>query len=388
MGQTVDILSRLVGFDTVSARSNLEIIGFIVGYLRERDFRLNQIIGPCGDKAGLFAVRGPAEGGLLLSGHTDVVPTEGQDWTCDPFRLTSRDGRLFGRGTTDMKGYLACMLRAADKAARRDLREPLKLVFSYDEEIGCVGIQNMTDRLVPLLGAPRACFVGEPTEMQVAIGHKGKAAIRAVCTGQSGHSALAPQFVNALHLAADFVTELRGVQTWLAENGARDAAYDIDYSTVHVGRLAGGVALNIVPDHADLTLEYRHFAADDPDHIMGLISDAARRVSNSYRRSFPDAAISLDRYNAYPGLDVPAGADVVALGQRLAKTNQVTKVAFGTEAGVFDALGIPTIVCGPGSMAGQGHKPDEFIAMEQLAACDHMMDRIVDEISSHGAGHP
>jgi acetylornithine deacetylase len=388
MTQTVDILEHLIGFNSISARSNLDIIGFIEAYLRERGFRLTRITGVDGEKAGLFAELGPSGGGLLLSGHTDVVPTEGQDWTCDPFRLSQKDGKLFGRGTTDMKGYLACMLRAADKAATRDLREPLKLVFSYDEEIGCVGIQHMADQLAPLLGDPRACLVGEPTEMQVAIGHKGKAAIKAVCRGQSGHSALAPTFVNSLHLAADFVAELRGVQAWLVENGARDTAYDIAYSTVHVGKLVGGIALNIVPDHAELTLEYRHLAADDPAHIMGLISEAADRVANTYHPAFRGAGISLDRFNAYPGLDVPAGADVVALGQRLAKTNQVTKVAFGTEAGVFEGLGVPTIVCGPGSMVGQGHKPDEFIALDQLAACDRMMDRVLDEISKHGVWRP
>ncbi|MFT4959197.1 MAG: acetylornithine deacetylase [Paracoccaceae bacterium] len=382
MSQTLDILAQLIGFDTVSARSNLGIIDFIESYLRERGFRTTRITDATGQKAGLYGEIGPSEGGFLLSGHTDVVPTQGQDWTRDPFRLSQDGDRFYGRGTTDMKGYLACMLRSADMASRSDLSEPLKLVFSYDEEIGCVGIQHMADQLAPLLGAPRACFVGEPTEMQVAIGHKGKVAIRAVCNGQNGHSALAPKFVNALHLATDFVTELRGVQTRLMEHGARDAAYDIAYSTVHIGKLLGGVALNIVPDHAELTFEYRHIAADNPDKIMQQIRDAAKRVSDRYRPSFAEAKIRLNRTNAYPGLEVNQGTPVVALARQLAGNQGITKVAFGTEAGVFTGLGIPTIVCGPGSMEAQGHKPDEYITQDQLAACDRMMDRIVKEISS------
>lgn len=382
MSQTIDLLDRLIGFNTVSAHSNLGIIGFIESYLQGLGFRLTRFTDATGKKAGLYGEIGPSVGGgLLLSGHTDVVPVEGQDWTRDPFRLSHENGRLYGRGTTDMKGYLACMLRAADKASRSDLTTPLKLVFSYDEEIGCVGIQHMVDQLAPLLGTPRACFVGEPTEMKVAIGHKGKAAIRAVCNGQNGHSALAPTFVNALHLATDFVAELRGVQSWLMKNGARDTAYDIAYSTVHVGKMSGGIALNIVPDQAEMTFEYRHLAADKSNKIMILIRDAARRVSDRYSRLFPDAEIRLDRYNTYPGLEVPEDAPVVSLARRLAGNQGITKVAFGTEAGIFTDLGIATIVCGPGSMEGQGHKPDEYISQDQLAACDRMMDRIVDEIS-------
>ena len=381
MSQTIEVLERLIGFNSVSARSNLDIIDYIEGFLRERGFRTIRITDPTGQKAGLFAEIGPADGGIMLSGHTDVVPVDGQDWTRDPFRLTREGDKLYGRGATDMKGYLAAMLRAADLAVGRDLKEPLKLVFSYDEEIGCVGIQHMKDQLAPLLGTPRACIVGEPTEMQVAIGHKGKAAIRAVCNGQNGHSAMAPMFVNALHLASDFVSELRGIQGYLASHGAQDDAYDVPYSTVHIGKLSGGMALNIVPDYAELTFEYRHLAADAPDGIMDQIREAALRVAEPYHKVFPAAEITLERYNAYPGLDVSADAPVVTLAQRLAANQHVTKVAFGTEAGVFDDLGINTIVCGPGSMAGQGHKPDEYVTADQLAACDHMMDRILVDIT-------
>ncbi|PHO03486.1 acetylornithine deacetylase [Rhodobacteraceae bacterium 4F10] len=381
MTLTLETLEKLIGFNSVSARSNLDIIAFIEDFLQTRGFRLTRIPDASGQKAGLFAEIGPSEGGALLSGHTDVVPTEGQNWTKDPFRLSREEDRVYGRGTTDMKGYLAAMLTVADAAASRDLKEPLKLVFSYDEEIGCVGIQHMLPALKPLLGAPRMCLVGEPTEMQVAVGHKGKAAIRARCFGQNGHSALAPMFVNALHLATDFVAELRHIQAEYAQNGSQDAAYSIPYTTLHVGKLSGGMALNIVPDSAEVVFEYRHLAADDPEDIMDRIARAAEAIARKYRPDFAQADIVLDRYNAYPGLDVSQDARIAGIVQRLAENQSITKVAFGTEAGFFSNLGIETVVCGPGSMAGQGHKPDEYITLDQLDACDRMLMRTLDEIS-------
>ncbi|QIE45041.1 acetylornithine deacetylase [Pseudohalocynthiibacter aestuariivivens] len=379
MTLTLELLDRLIGYDTVSARSNAGIIDFIEAFLGERGAQTARISGHVPGKCGLFARIGPeAEGGIMLSGHTDVVPVEGQDWTRAPFAMSREGERLYGRGTTDMKGYLACMLHAADLAARAPLRAPLKLVFSYDEEIGCVGIQQMLPALGPLLAAPRACFVGEPTSMQIATGHKGKAALRAICYGQNGHSALAPSFVNALYLAGDFMRELRGVQDWLATHGARDTAYDVPYSTVHVGKLSGGTALNMVPASAEMVFEYRHLAADAPDRLMARIDAAAERAATPYRAQWDGAAITIDRYNAYPGLDVPAEADIIRLAQRLVGTD-TTKVAFGTEAGVFHDLGIPVVVCGPGSMT-QGHQPDEYIEIGQIAACERMMQNIIDSL--------
>ncbi|QAX28863.1 acetylornithine deacetylase [Leisingera sp. NJS204] len=378
MTATLDILERLTGFDTVSRNSNLELAAYAEGFLVERGFAVVQLPSPDGSKTGLYAEIGPAGQGVLLSAHTDVVPVDGQDWTRDPFRLTREGGRVYGRGTTDMKGYVASALALADRAAKADLKEPLKIALSYDEEIGCVGIQEMLERLAPLIGQPRACFVGEPTEMDVAIGHKGKAALRAVCHGQSGHSALAPNFTNALHLAVDFLAELRALQDDFAAKGARDAAYAVPYSTVHVGKMSGGTALNIVPDCAELTFEYRHLAADRSADILARIQAAAERVSNNYPA---EARIEVEQYNAYPGLDVPADSPVVPYAQKLAQSNTTTKVAFGTEAGFFDQLGVPTVVCGPGSMEGQGHKPDEYLELSQLAACDAMMDRILDDLT-------
>ncbi len=382
MTLTLETLEHLVSFDTVSANSNAEIIGFIRDFLTQRGARCVPIPSRTDGKLGLYAEIGPQGGdGILLSAHTDVVPVTGQDWTRPPFQLTRTGTQVFGRGTTDMKGYLTCMLTAADRAAGMQLNAPLKLVFSYDEEIGCVGIQEMMDHLPGLIGTPRACFVGEPTEMQVAIGHKGKAALEAVCTGQAGHSALAPQFVNALHLAADFIAGVRALQHWFEQNGARDAAYDVPYSTLHVGKMTGGTALNIVPDLATLTFEYRHLAEDAPEVIITRLQTLAEQVAAPYRAQFAGADVRITAHNSYPGLDAAPTSDAAQLAQRLLGSNTTTKVAFGTEAGFFDALGIPTIVCGPGSMAGQGHKADEYIEIDQLSACDQMLDGVVQELS-------
>ncbi|ASP19286.1 acetylornithine deacetylase [Antarctobacter heliothermus] len=375
MTSSLEILDRLVGFDTVSARSNLPLIAYVEDFLKSRGFAVTRVPDPEQDKAGLFASIGPTGAGILLSAHTDVVPVEGQTWTRDPFRLTIEGDRLYGRGTTDMKGFLAAMLACADKAARRELREPLKLAISYDEEIGCVGIAKMIDALPSAIGLPRACIVGEPTSMQVAVGHKGKSAIRAICHGEAGHSALAPRFTNALHLAADLVAGLRALQDDLATHGAQDDSYAIPYSTVHVGKLSGGTALNIVPDRAELLFEFRHLAADAPDSLMARIRALADDIATTH-----GAAITLEQVTAYPGLDTPADAEVTRLVQRLARNQTLTKVAFGTEAGFFDALGIPTVVCGPGDMEAQGHKPDEYLLHSQLDACDSMLDSVLDHL--------
>jgi len=380
MPSSLDILDKLIAHDTVSKNSNLNLAAYVEDFLKTRGFAVHRIPDPGGEKVGLYAEKGPAGDGVLLSAHTDVVPVEGQNWTKDPFRLTHDGDRVYGRGTTDMKGYVASVMALADRTTNVALREPLKIVLSYDEEVGCVGIQHMLDRLAPMLGQPRACFVGEPTEMQVAVGHKGKAALRAVCHGQSGHSALAPKFVNALHLASDFMAELRRLQDIYANSGNSDPAYTVPYTTFHVGMMSGGQALNIVPDCAELTFEYRHLAADRGKDILAHINDAATKIGAPYQSLYSGATIEVEQYNAYPGLDVAETETIVSYAQRLAQSNATTKVAFGTEAGFFSELGIPTVVCGPGSMERHGHKPDEYLEIEQLNACDAMMDRILEDI--------
>lgn len=377
MTQVLDILDRLVACASVTAGPNKDISDYIRDFLAARGAKVTRIAGPSNDRFGLVATLGPENaGGVVLSGHTDVVPVTGQRWTRRPFALSREGDKLYGRGTTDMKGFLACMLYAADAASKNTLRAPLKLVFSYDEEIGCVGIQHMAPALPAALGAPRACIVGEPTEMTVATGHKGKIAFKATCLGQAGHSALAPRFVNAIHLAADFVLALRTLQADLKRTGIQDPAFAIPYSTVHVGEIHGGQALNIVPEEAHLTFELRHLAEDTPEHLLERIEAAAHQIA----RAHPQGRINLEKRAAYPALDVPQDSDIVTFCQSLVETNACGKVAFGTEAGVFQALGIPTIVCGPGSMEDQGHKADEYITLFELQTCTRMMDRLVETL--------
>ena len=381
--KTLDILGRLIAFPTVSADSNLAIIDYIQDYLKKRGFETHRIPDKTGMKAGLFARIGPTDkAGTMLSGHTDVVPTTGQTWATDPFKMTVAHGKAFGRGSTDMKGYLACVMALADRASKADLLEPLKIAFSYDEEVGCVGIKSMIDKVEDTIGLPRRCFVGEPTSMQVAIGHKGKVILRATCHGTNGHSAMAPAFLNALHLATDFVSELRVLQDDFALTGVRDHDFDMPYSTIHVGKLSGGTAVNIVPEEAVIEFEFRHLATDGPDNIQSRILAVADKVCAAQQGQFPSAKIVVQHLNAYPALDTDVNDDAVQYARKLARVSDVTKVSFGTEAGYFSShLRIPTVVCGPGSMESQGHKPDEFIALSQLADCDVMLGRLLDDCS-------
>ena len=376
MSRTVEILRELVAFDTVSVKSNLAIIDWIETYLTALGFRVTRITDSDEPKAGLYAEIGPEGDGVVLSAHTDVVPVEGQNWTRPPFELTEEDGRLYGRGTTDMKGFLASVLAFAEIVAATDLKEPIKLVISYDEEIGCVGMGRMIETLRPLIGTPRVCIVGEPTSLDVAIGHKGKKSYRAICRGEAGHSALAPKFVNAIYVATDLIAGLRSLQVKFAGSGIVDADYAVPYSTVHVGRLTGGTALNVVPDVAELLFEIRYLAADRIEDFEADLSAVAAKVEQDHI----GAVIEIDGLISYPGLDVKPDADCVKFVQRISGKNGITKVAYGTEAGFFDAIGCPTVVCGPGSMEGQGHKADEYILKSELEACDVMLLRLLQEL--------
>ena len=372
MTTSLDILDRLISFDTVSHRSNIGLIEYVEDHLRARNFRLHRIRDSKQDKAGLYAAIGPQiEGGILLSAHSDVVPVDQQVWSKPPFQLTREGDRLFGRGTTDMKGFLSEMLALADLAQNMPLRAPLKLLISYDEEIGCVGMRHMQNHLPPILGKPELAIVGEPTEMQVAIGHKGKRAYHVDVTGQSGHSALAPKFASALHLAVDFVKELRALQTEITQVGHRDEHYAIPYSTIHVGTLHSGSALNIVPDKAVLKIEIRHLVEDDPN----VIEKRFQQIAETLMSPYPDIAeIQLHCEASYPGLAIPVHEAAITLAQNWSGET-TSKVAFGTEAGFLSELGVPTVVCGPGSMTYQGHKPDEYISLKQLSKCSIMLER-------------
>ena len=373
-----EILERLVAFDTVSSRPNIALMTYVRELLENAGLAVTLIPDAGGGKANLFASTGPsASGGVMLSGHTDVVPVEGQAWTHPPFALTESQGRLYGRGTADMKGFVACAIDAMIKAARRPLKVPLHLALSYDEEIGCMGVRSLIDMLQAAPVKPRFCIVGEPTAMQVATGHKGKVALRATCTGREGHSALAPLALNALHLAGDFLGVVRSLQAEIAATGLQDGDYDVPYTTLHVGKMSGGVQVNIVPNHAVLDFEIRSLAGEDVPALIARLELAAEAIVAPLRTEFPEAAIRVERLWDYPGLGTPPDAGVVNFVKGLTGANGTIKVAFGTEGGLFDQrLGIPTVICGPGSMA-QGHKPDEFVTIEQLDRCQAMLAALI-----------
>ncbi len=384
---SIEILERLIGFATVSRDSNLGLIGYVAETLEAHGIACRIIHSEDGNKANLFATVGP-EGvpGIMLSGHTDVVPVDGQDWTVPPFEMTEREGRLYGRGAADMKGFVACALAACLKAAKMPLKTPLHLALSYDEEIGCIGVRSLVEMLRTAPQRPLMCIVGEPTDMQVATGHKGKIGAHAVCRGREGHSALAPLALNAIHLGCDFVAALRAEQERLAREGARDGDYDIPYTTVHVGRMNAGVALNIVPNLCLIDFEIRNIAADDPEEILGRLRAEATRIASDAAAIAPEAAIDIEIFNTYPGLDTPASSQAVAFVKSLTGANGTIKVAFGTEGGLFSRdLGTPTVVCGPGSMA-QGHKPDEFVSVEQMRRCDDMLARLLERLAGERMG--
>lgn len=381
--KTEEILRDLIAFPTVSSEPNRALIDYCADLLKSIGADISLIEDADGRKANLYATVGPIDKpGVLLSGHTDVVPIDGQDWTVPVFEMTEKDGRLFGRGTTDMKGFVASSLSMALKAGTSDLKTPLHLALSYDEEIGCVGVHSMLEMLAAAPFRPSFCIVGEPTSMMVATGHKGKTACDVSCTGREAHSALAPTALNAIHLACDMIGFIRTLQAEIEQHAPRDDDYNVPYTTLHVGQLQGGVALNIVPNHAGFRFEIRNLPEDDPQAIVDKIAREAERLVGSLRKQFPEAAIDIQISNTYPPLSTAKDAEVVAFVKSLTGGNSTIKVAFGTEGGLFSSqLGIPTVVCGPGSMA-QGHKPDEYVSRDQLEKCDAMMDALLPRLQN------
>ncbi|MEP1441745.1 MAG: acetylornithine deacetylase [Hyphomicrobiales bacterium] len=381
--KTVDILKQLIAFPTVSIEPNRGLIDYCDQLLQEIGAKTVIIEDETGKKANLYATIGATDKpGVLLSGHTDVVPIVGQNWTKDPFALTQDGNKLYGRGTTDMKGFVASALSAAIKASKRDLKTPLHLALSYDEEIGCIGVHSMIDMLKEAPFKPTFCIVGEPTLMAVATGHKGKTAARVQCTGQEAHSALAPTALNAIHLACDMIAFIRSLQEDVAANNLHDNDYDIPYTTLHVGKINGGVALNIVPNNTDFFFEIRNLPEDNPAILIEKITAHADKLIKPLKAEFPQASIDIEITNTYPPLGTSKNAEVVGFVTSLTGKNATIKVAFGTEGGLFSTeLGIPTVVCGPGSM-DQGHKPDEYIEVDQLAQCDAMMDALIKRLEA------
>lgn len=368
------ILDRLIGFETVSHMTNLPLLRFVEGLLAEAGIPSTLIFDETGEKANLWARVGPADvPGVILSGHVDVVPVEGQAWTRPAFEVTQEGSRLYGRGTTDMKGFDACAIACMLEAAKRDLKVPLILALSHDEEIGCRGVGSMIDAMAEWSVPPRLCIVGEPTSMEAAIGHKGKVALRVTCQGRAGHSSLAPQALNAIHMAMDFGMGVRALQAEVAATGPSDADYDVPYTTLHMGKITGGVQVNVVAHQCVIDMEIRSLAQDDPQALIARVEAVAEAVVAPLRNDFPEAAITIERLWDYPGLGTEADADVVSFVKGLTGGNTHLKVAYGTEGGMFaQRLGLPTVICGPGAMA-QGHMPDEYVELAQLQRCEAMM---------------
>jgi acetylornithine deacetylase len=375
-----DILSHLIAFPTVSLRSNLALLDYVESLLAPAGIKVQRFAHPDGTRANLWATAGPqVDGGIVLSGHSDVVPAAGQQWSSDPFVLREDAGRWFGRGAVDMKGFVAVAIHTMVQAAKRGLQRPLHLALSYDEEVGCLGVRGMIDSLACEPLRPAFCIVGEPTGMRLATGHKGKTALRACCKGRAGHSALAPNALNALHLGAAFVQRLQARQTELALHGTRDAAYSIPYTTIHAGVMRGGEALNIVPASCEIDFEIRNIAADAPREIIADIVEDADAIAAPYRDRFAEAAILIETLSGYPGLDTPVHSPAVDCVSKLLGTGLPTiKVAYGTEGGLFaEGLNIPVLICGPGDME-QGHKPDEFVEISQIEDCCDFQMRLLE----------
>lgn len=382
MRSSIEFLRDLIAFPTVSRDSNLDLIAYIRNKLA--DLGVSSTLAPSEDgrKANLWATIGPdTEPGVVLSGHTDVVPVENQAWSSDPFTLSSRDGKLYGRGSADMKGFIACCLAMAPMAVKAKLRTPIHFAFSYDEEIGCVGVRRLLDLLKNAPVKPRLCIVGEPTLMQAVTAHKGKLGFRVTAHGLEAHSSLAPIGVNALYMASDLITAIRAIQQEIAEHGLRDGDYEVAYTTLHVGKLAGGDVMNIVPNRAVLDFEIRYLPEDDEKAIVARIKSAAEKIASGYRGVYPQARFEFTDLQSYPAMNTPVDSEAVKFVHSLTGGNSTGKITFGTEGGLFQqALGTPAVVCGPGNIA-VAHKPDEYVSKAQMVACEAMLARLVERLS-------
>jgi acetylornithine deacetylase len=373
----VEILDRLVAFDTTSSRSNLELIGWVGEYLAGHGIAASLSSAEAG-KANLFATIGSAgHGGVVLSGHTDVVPVAGQEWQSDPFRLTERDGRLYGRGTADMKGFIALVLALVPEAAGSGLKIPLHLAFTHDEETGCFGAPALIRDLPKGTARPVMAIVGEPTSMQVANRQKGCSFFRTRITGRDGHSSAPDRGVSAIAAAAEIIVEIGRLHAEARSRARPDSGFDPPHTTLSVGTIAGGTAVNIVARECSFEWDLRNVPDDDAAALKArldrfIASDLLPRM----RAVYPEAAVETETVVAVPPLLPEPGSPAEELARRLIGANATTSVSFATEAGLFQQAGIPAIVCGPGSI-DVAHKPDEFITRAELAAGQAFLDRLL-----------
>lgn len=376
-----ELLAALVSFDTTSRESNLHLIEYVRDYLAGLGVPSELIFNDQGSKANLFATLGPAQlPGIVLSGHSDVVPVQGQAWTRPPFELSEHDGKFYGRGTADMKGYIACVLAAVPRLLAAPLRMPVHIALSYDEEVGCLGVRSLLAELAQRPHKPLLCIIGEPTELKPVLGHKGKLAMRCEVHGAACHSAYAPQGVNAIEYAAELIGELGRIGASLRRPELQDRRFDPPFSTVQTGLISGGKALNIVPADCCFDFEVRALPAQDPRQVAEQLQQyAQQQVLPRMQAVDGGSRIGFSELSAYPGLATDASSQAAQWIAQLCGCSEFGTVAFGTEGGLFDAIGIPTVICGPGSM-DQGHKPDEFVSLAQLAGCDAMLERLAQSL--------
>ena len=370
------ILAILVGFDTTSRNSNLALISYVERYLEGHGIASTRIPDDTGEKASLFATIGPpGVPGVALSGHTDVVPVDGQDWATDPFDLTAHDGRLYGRGACDMMAFLACALAMVPEFKARGLTVPIHLAFSYDEEVGCTGVLPMIDRLGDDLVRPRIVIVGEPTEMTVVDAHKGPCRWRVDLRGRPVHSSLANRGVNTITYAGRLLGELDAIELEL--RARRDERFDPPYTTLQVTQIQAGRASNIVPEACWFGFEIRALPGADPDAVERRVARRARELEAEMRETAPEASITVTRTNYVPAFQASAGAEALPLALKLAQQNETFAVAYATEASHFERAQMPSVVCGPGNIA-QAHTPNEWIAVSELTKCIAVLDRLAD----------
>jgi len=381
---TIEILGDLIAFPSISQQSNLELIAYLNGRLDQIGARTFLTLDPGGAKANLFATIGPPDmdGGVVLSGHTDVVPVEDQDWSSDPFTATLRHDRIYGRGACDMKGFIACAMAYAPLIAEANLKRPLHLAFTYDEEVGCLGAQVMLEQLAQTGPRPAICIVGEPTDMAIIEGHKGCCEYTTTFSGTAGHASQPELGVNAIEYATRYITRLLEIGEALQARAPAGSRFDPPWSTIQVGRIAGGAARNIIAETCSVEWELRPVNSADFAFARSHIEDYVEtHLLPRMRAVHPGANILTAIIGEVAGLEPMSPSQAEALVRTLTgNTDKATCVSFGTEAGLFQQLGISTVICGPGSIA-QAHKADEYVALDQLDACLDMIGQLRDSLA-------
>ena len=377
-------IDRLIAFPTVSRDSNLGLIEWVRDELARLGVRSNLVYDVGGHKANLFATLSAEPdrvktGGLVLSGHTDTVPVDGQDWSSDPFRATHRNGRIHGRGTADMKGFIAIALAWAPRFLAAQERLPLHLSLTYDEETTFLGVKGLVADLADRGVRPAGCIIGEPTDMQAIVAHKGKRDFCCRVRGREAHSSLTPTAVNAIEYAAQVISFIRALASKMAREEPKDGRFEVPHSTLQTGVIHGGIATNVVPRDCEFFFEMRNIPATAHDAMTQPILDYAQALLPEMRTVAPESDIRIEMGLDLPAFGIAADAPVVKWAQQLARTQHLGTgaVSFATEASVFTGIGIPTVVLGPGSIA-QAHKPDEYITYDQVAACEAFFARLAE----------